>query len=112
VDDLGSTNGTTVNGRRLQGREPLRPGDVIGIGRTRLEFADTDSPVVPRPARSTPPERARGGSMTLLATGAGLAVAGVGWWLVSTYAGMVVGLSAMTVGLVLMAVGVARLAKG
>ncbi|MCY1145084.1 Hsp70 family protein [Actinoplanes sp. Pm04-4] len=112
VDDLGSTNGTTVNGRRLQGREPLRPGDVIGIGRTRLEFTDTDSPAVPRPVRSTPPERSRGGSMTLLATGAGLAVAGVGWWLISTYAGMVVGLSAMTVGLVLMAVGVARLAKG
>ncbi|MGK5682513.1 Hsp70 family protein [Actinoplanes sp. URMC 104] len=38
VDDLGSTNGTTLNGRRVTGREPLRDGDVIGVGRTRLAF--------------------------------------------------------------------------
>jgi hypothetical protein len=30
--DLGSTNGTRVNGRRVRGREPLRAGDVVSLG--------------------------------------------------------------------------------
>jgi hypothetical protein len=32
VEDLGSTNGTTVNGVRVQGAEQLQDGDVVGIG--------------------------------------------------------------------------------
>ena len=38
VEDLGSTNGTKVNGGRIAGRVPLADGDVIGIGITRLVF--------------------------------------------------------------------------
>ncbi len=34
VEDLGSTNGTFVNGQRLTGARPLRPGDMIGLGET------------------------------------------------------------------------------
>ena len=34
--DLGSTNGTFVNGRRLDGREQLQEGDVIRVGETEL----------------------------------------------------------------------------
>ncbi|MBD0709546.1 MULTISPECIES: FHA domain-containing protein [unclassified Streptomyces] len=30
--DLGSTNGTTVNGRRVTGAVVVRPGDVVGFG--------------------------------------------------------------------------------
>jgi pSer/pThr/pTyr-binding forkhead associated (FHA) protein len=39
VVDLGSTNGTAVNGRRIDGRERLKEGDVVRIGETewRLE---------------------------------------------------------------------------
>lgn len=37
--DLGSTNGTTVNGQRVQGRERLREGDVIRVGATELRVA-------------------------------------------------------------------------
>jgi NADPH-dependent 2,4-dienoyl-CoA reductase/sulfur reductase-like enzyme/ferredoxin len=36
VVDLGSTNGTMVNGRRLSGRAMLRPGDVVGLGRAKI----------------------------------------------------------------------------
>ena len=36
VEDLGSTNGTWVNGRRIE-RAPLQSGDTIKIG--RVEFA-------------------------------------------------------------------------
>jgi len=36
--DLGSTNGTYVNGARLDGRRLLREGDVVQIGDTELRF--------------------------------------------------------------------------
>ena len=38
VVDLGSTNGTEVNGRRVSGRKALRDGDRITIGSTELVF--------------------------------------------------------------------------
>jgi pSer/pThr/pTyr-binding forkhead associated (FHA) protein len=36
--DLGSTNGTWVNGERMDGRHRLRAGDVVRIGKTELRF--------------------------------------------------------------------------
>lgn len=36
--DLGSTNGTFVNGARVDGRRKLREGDVVQIGDTELRF--------------------------------------------------------------------------
>jgi len=36
--DLGSTNGTFVNGERIDGRRRLRDGDVVKIGETELRF--------------------------------------------------------------------------
>jgi pSer/pThr/pTyr-binding forkhead associated (FHA) protein len=38
VEDLNSTNGTYVNGQRLSGARPLRPGDVVTIGQTQLTY--------------------------------------------------------------------------
>jgi pSer/pThr/pTyr-binding forkhead associated (FHA) protein len=38
VLDLNSTNGTFVNGARLDGRRRLREGDVVQIGETELRF--------------------------------------------------------------------------
>lgn len=44
--DLGSRNGTLLNGQRLQGAAPLRDGDVIVIGpRFRIRFVDQDATV-------------------------------------------------------------------
>jgi pSer/pThr/pTyr-binding forkhead associated (FHA) protein len=37
LEDLGSRNGTRVNGRGMKGRRRLEPGDVIEIGGERLE---------------------------------------------------------------------------
>ncbi|MFF3864972.1 FHA domain-containing protein [Micromonospora sp. NPDC001898] len=38
--DLGSTNGTWLNDRRIDGPEQLSDGDVIRLGRTELRFFD------------------------------------------------------------------------
>lgn len=38
VEDLGSTNGTTLNGKPLEERKLVAPGDAIKIGRTELFF--------------------------------------------------------------------------
>jgi pSer/pThr/pTyr-binding forkhead associated (FHA) protein len=38
VEDLGSTNGTLVNGRRVSGAVPVRRGDRLQVGRSVLEL--------------------------------------------------------------------------
>ena len=38
VQDLGSTNGTFVNGVRIEQRRRLEPGDVVRVGETDLRF--------------------------------------------------------------------------
>jgi hypothetical protein len=38
LSDLGSTNGSRLNGRRLEGPEVLKPGDEIELGTTVLKF--------------------------------------------------------------------------
>ncbi len=37
LEDLGSTNGTLLNGQRVTASQSLRPGDVIDIGAVRLK---------------------------------------------------------------------------
>jgi pSer/pThr/pTyr-binding forkhead associated (FHA) protein len=49
--DLGSTNGTLVNGRRIRGETVLTPGDVVKIGKLNLEV------IIGDPAEITPPLR-------------------------------------------------------
>jgi len=41
LTDLGSTNGTFVNGQRLTGPQPLRQGDVVQIGPFKLVYEAT-----------------------------------------------------------------------
>lgn len=44
LEDMGSTNGTRVNGKRIEQVHALRHGDQIGVGRERLMyFAELDS---------------------------------------------------------------------
>ncbi|WP_433783277.1 FHA domain-containing protein [Actinomycetospora sp. CA-101289] len=54
VRDLGSTNGTVVDGERLHAERALRHGDELRIGQTRLTFR---SPAADRD-RTTAPKRA------------------------------------------------------
>src|ERR671917_586670 len=38
VEDLGSTNGTFVNGRKTVGATPMRDGDTVRIGATTFRY--------------------------------------------------------------------------
>jgi pSer/pThr/pTyr-binding forkhead associated (FHA) protein len=38
LTDLGSTNGSQLNGRRLEGSEVLRSGDEIELGESVMTF--------------------------------------------------------------------------
>ena len=40
IEDLGSTNGTFVNGKRITDAQPLRPGDTVKLGTTTLQVLD------------------------------------------------------------------------
>ncbi|HET6350611.1 MAG TPA: FHA domain-containing protein [Coriobacteriia bacterium] len=39
LEDLDSTNGTVLNGRRIVSAQTLRPGDVIEIGAVKMEVS-------------------------------------------------------------------------
>jgi pSer/pThr/pTyr-binding forkhead associated (FHA) protein len=42
LSDLGSSNGTTLNGAPVEGRHSLHPGDVLGVGTDHLELIRTE----------------------------------------------------------------------
>jgi pSer/pThr/pTyr-binding forkhead associated (FHA) protein len=61
IEDLGSTNGTFVNGVQITGAQVLNPGDSVGIGQTALVFqvagAQMGAPQYqPASQQATPPE--------------------------------------------------------
>ena len=63
VEDLGSTNGTSVNGRRIEGPTVLETGDRIEVGATALVVQVSSQPtpvgtdtIVPEPTEATPDE--------------------------------------------------------
>lgn len=54
--DLGSRNGSFVNGERVFGERVLRPGDEVRLGQTRLVYrADTTAPDVTATQAAQPP---------------------------------------------------------
>ena len=60
IEDLGSSNGTRVNGMRVREATALRPGDQIELGDTTLELvaaggqpSANPTPSVDRGARTT-----------------------------------------------------------
>ncbi len=55
VIDLGSTNGTYVNGQRIHGERPISPGDTLRIGDTTLPWQSYFSPqATPMPPTQHP----------------------------------------------------------
>lgn len=52
--DLGSLNGTYINGERMQGERQLRHGDEIALGATRARFDDGTTQLPSRPMPVSP----------------------------------------------------------
>jgi hypothetical protein len=50
VTDLGSSNGTFVNGTRVSSPQTIRPGDTLQVGTTVLRLVDSDNVVSTMPA--------------------------------------------------------------
>src|SRR5262249_10505970 len=50
IQDLGTLNGTYLNGERIGEARMLEHGHVVGIADMRLRFCDTEAPVSPRPS--------------------------------------------------------------
>ena len=63
IEDLGSTNGTFINGERLMAPRVLNPGDLVGMGETVTmtfdavspETAETVARQAAEPAKAAPP---------------------------------------------------------
>jgi pSer/pThr/pTyr-binding forkhead associated (FHA) protein len=62
AEDLGSTNGTFVNGNRISAATPLRGGDEVRVGQTTMTVEEGASDgatrvgtVIPPPVAATPP---------------------------------------------------------
>jgi len=115
LEDLGSTNGTFVNGQRLSGPAVLKPGDVVSLGEQIVLMYDAinmdpgatiaasrkAAHAVPPPAYSPPPPAyasapaagsipAKKSNMTPLLIGGGVLLficlcSGFLWWVDSTY---------------------------
>jgi RND superfamily putative drug exporter len=56
IEDLGSSNGTFVNGRRLEDATPLHPGDTIKCGSSTLLVEAEDAARTDTAVRDTPPD--------------------------------------------------------
>ncbi len=59
VEDLGSSNGTKVNGKKIDRRVAVQPGDVIGVGKVRLKAAITGAATRPAVAAAATAAAAR-----------------------------------------------------
>lgn len=75
VEDIGSTNGTFVNGVRLGGKSVVEPEDVILAGKVALRVRAGSEDVAPRAARPEPPARRDSPTTKAQAPRAGGAVA-------------------------------------
>lgn len=56
IEDLGSTNGTFVNGLRLNGPQTLSVGDTIEVGGTTLVVRELPIPATERALKAVPPQ--------------------------------------------------------
>ena len=71
VSDLGSGNGTLLNGEPLTSEMPLAHGDTLTLGDTELTFNDNSNATMMMPMPSAPPPRPGRGSTRSSAPAAG-----------------------------------------
>ena len=54
VKDLGSSNGTFLNGKKIEGQRVLEPGDELAIGPVKLRVEKPGQPIAPKAAAVVP----------------------------------------------------------
>jgi Sigma-54 interaction domain/FHA domain/Homeodomain-like domain len=69
VEDLGSRNGTRVNGTQLSGRTALADGDLVEVGHTLLRYRSALSVPIDAPADADSADDAPGGPLRTLDPG-------------------------------------------
>ncbi|MBI5490340.1 MAG: FHA domain-containing protein [Deltaproteobacteria bacterium] len=73
LNDLGSYNGTRLNGRRIRGKMPLSPGDEIGIGDYTLKIEALAATADDTPS-GPPPEPVQAPQIAVVIDGSSVAV--------------------------------------
>ena len=68
IEDLGSANGTYVNGERIDAPQTLEHGDLIRVGKTVLEVTDGSGVPAAEPSPSEPPGAAVAAGAVLVVT--------------------------------------------
>ncbi len=53
IEDLGSTNGTYINGQMIKSRQLLHDNDIIAIGNFKVQFLASSMPDKPNPEKQT-----------------------------------------------------------
>ena len=59
VKDLGSSNGTLLNGKKIEGQRVLEPGDELVIGPVKLRVEKVGQPATAKVRRRRPPSPSR-----------------------------------------------------
>ncbi|MCS7261450.1 MAG: FHA domain-containing protein, partial [Anaerolineae bacterium] len=90
IEDLGSTNGTLVSGRRITQPQVLQPGDTIAIGRTLFSIEGLTAPdtLAMAPLRPESPRHEVGAVQG--ATASGHVRSSTVWLLATGVAGLVI----------------------
>ena len=61
IVDMGSANGTFVNGKRISGEHPLRPGDTVIVANISIDWQSFFAVGNTAPVPSAPQKKSRGG---------------------------------------------------
>lgn len=69
LSDLGSRNGTLINGQKIAGQVPLTPGMTVQFGSDggpQVTITWGEAPAAPAPAPAAPPKKGGGGTVVLV----------------------------------------------
>ena len=85
IVDMGSVNGTYVNGIRISGEQPLRPGDTVIVANTSVDWHRFFAVENTAPVPSAPQKKSRGGWILALILGIVAAALVAGFVVVMLY---------------------------
>jgi hypothetical protein len=101
IEDLGSTNGTFVNGKRIESPRVLAPGDTIKMGQTTLQLEGGAQPtILSAPAAAPEPRPPAPAAAQRAAAATAGESPGIRWPLIGGVALVAAGVAAAVIGLI------------